>query len=69
LTCKEYDKFAEATGRKKPDDRGWGRGMQPVINVTWEDAVAYAEWLSEQTGEHYRLPCEAEWEYAARAST
>jgi len=69
VTFEEYDLFCEATGEKKPDDNGWGRGNRPVINVSWNDAVAYCEWLSEQTGEHYRLPTEAEWEYACRAGT
>jgi formylglycine-generating enzyme required for sulfatase activity len=69
VTFAEYDKFAKATNRKKPDDEGWGRGNRPVINVSWYDAVAYTEWLSQQTGEQYRLPTEAEWEYAARAGT
>ncbi len=69
VTFDEYDRFAAATGREPPDDRGWGRGKRPVINVSWEDAVAYAEWLSEQTGKRYRLPTEAEWEYATRAGT
>ncbi len=69
VTFAEYDKFAEATGRKKPNDRGWGRGNRPVINVSWDDATAYAAWLSQQTGHTYRLPTEAQWEYAARAGT
>jgi formylglycine-generating enzyme required for sulfatase activity/tetratricopeptide (TPR) repeat protein len=69
VTFAEYDYFCEATNREKPDDAGWGRDNRPVINVSWHDAVAYTEWLSEQTGQEYRLPTEAEWEYAARAGT
>jgi formylglycine-generating enzyme required for sulfatase activity len=45
----------------------WGRGEQPAINVSWDDAQQYVKWLSEVTGQKYRLLSEAEWEYAARA--
>lgn len=67
VTFEEYDRFAIATGRDLPNDQKWERGRRPVINVSWDDAKAYAAWLSKQTGKHYRLPTESEWEYAARS--
>jgi formylglycine-generating enzyme required for sulfatase activity len=67
VTFAEYDRFARATGRRLPYDENWGRGNRPVVNVSWQDAVAYTEWLSRQSGKTYRLPSEAEWEYAVRA--
>jgi len=69
VTFDDYDSFAKETKRKLPEDNGWGRGTRPVINVSWDDATAYAAWLATQTDKAYRLPTEAEWEYAARAGT
>jgi formylglycine-generating enzyme required for sulfatase activity len=69
VTFDEYDRFCEAKGQKSPEDEGWGRGRRPAINVSWDDAQAYIAWLSQETGRAYRLPSEAEWEFACRAGT
>jgi formylglycine-generating enzyme required for sulfatase activity len=70
ITFYHWDQCVDAGGcRYRPDDHGRGRGQFPALNVSWFDAKEYVAWLSVKTGQSYRLPSEAEWEYAARAGT
>jgi sulfatase modifying factor 1 len=66
ITFEEYDVYCKTMGKDLPADLSWGRGKRPVIQVSWYDAIAYAEWLSTKEDKTYRLATEAEWEYAAR---
>ncbi|MFM9942755.1 MAG: caspase family protein [Hyphomicrobiaceae bacterium] len=52
---------------REPPDQGWGKGSRPVVNVSWHEAQAYVLWLSQSTGQTYRLPWVMEWEHCCRA--
>jgi formylglycine-generating enzyme required for sulfatase activity len=70
VTFDEWDACLREGGcQYRPGDRGQGRGLRPASDLDWNDAKAYVAWLSRKTGKTYRLPTEAEWEYAVRAGT
>ena len=68
VTYREYGRFCRATTEECPE-QPWNRDDLPVVNVSWDGAKRYTAWLSKQAGKGYRLPTEAEWEYAARAGS
>lgn len=67
ITFSLFDLYAREKGLRDVNDNNWGRKQRPVINITFDEAVAFTQWLNEYTGETYRLPTLAEWQYAAGA--
>ena len=68
ISFREFLIYCKNSSTPCPTNDGGDR-HQPVVGVSWQEAANYTAWLSERTGKQYRLPSEAEWEYAARAGT
>jgi formylglycine-generating enzyme len=67
ISVSEYRKFCNEAARTMPSTPSWGwKDDHPIVNVSWEDAKDYCNWLTKKTGKTFRLPYEAEWEYAAK---
>ena len=67
VTFAQYRFYCNATGTAMPEAPSWGlKDTYPIVNVSYEDATRYCNWLGSKTGKAYRLPTEAEWEFAAR---
>jgi formylglycine-generating enzyme required for sulfatase activity len=67
ITATQYSYYLQETGRNK-GGTNMGSGQFPVVNVTWEEANDFCEWLSQKTGENIKLPTESQWEKAARGT-